>query len=258
MIYALNNTSSNINFTSNLRCVYNRSTNALKYMNTTKLFRQDLDWDGFAELLISKYKDVDKVNIYSYACSDGSEPYSLVIKLLEKSEKLKINCDKFFPIRAKDIDKKMISLASDGLLPVHKTEENILKKYPHYFIKTNLKLPENYGSDAVWKVKPLLRNKVIFQQNDITRDIYSVKPDNTVVMARNFWIYLDGDAQRNVLAKDLHTLLRKNSMLVTGNSENIIQCDVVSMLEKLGFSKTHINNIFEAPVKKQNFKWIYY
>ena len=107
MIYALNNTSSNINFTSNLRCVYNRSTNALKYMNTTKLFRQDLDWDGFAELLISKYKDVDKVNIYSYACSDGSEPYSLVIKLLEKSEKLKINCDKFFPIRAKDIDKKI-------------------------------------------------------------------------------------------------------------------------------------------------------
>lgn len=258
MISYVDNTCRKPNFTSNLRRVYDASTNSLLYLNTTGLFRKDLDWDKFADFLISKYKNTDKVNIYCYACSDGSEPYSLAIKLIEKAAKLGVDCDKFFPIYAKDIDSKMISMAKRGYLPANESDEKILTEYPQYFEKTHIIPDLDLGCDSIWRVRSYLKNKVIFQHADINTDINIVKPNNSVVMARNFWIYLDGDFQRRNLARNIQALLKKNSLLVVGNSENIRQCDVVSTLSDFGYTKTPVNNVFDVPERKIKYKSIYY
>ena len=70
--------------------------------NTTSFFRNDLIWGDFADLLIDKYKNENKVNVYCYACSDGSEPYSVAMLLISR---LGLEgAKKFFPIIAVDKD----------------------------------------------------------------------------------------------------------------------------------------------------------
>ena len=246
MIQTYNSTSP-VNFTSNYRRVHELSTGTIKYMNSTKLFRNDMDWDGFANLLIRKYKQSPKVNIYCYACSDGSEPYSLAIKLLEMGKKNKVDVERFFPIIAKDIDEKMIKMASNGFLPALAEDENLLKKYPKYFEKTCNLPSRDLRSDFIWKVKPELRNRVVFQNADINQDICNIEPENSVVLARNFWFYLADDAVRLSLAKKISSVLDKNSMVVIGGLDTANKYNIDGIFSTLGFNRNRYPTVFEVP-----------
>ena len=73
----------------------------IKNSNTTCFFRQDLHWNEMATFMDRKYDKSEKVNVYSYGCSDGSEPMSLAVLL---NQRFGYNARKFFPIMAKDND----------------------------------------------------------------------------------------------------------------------------------------------------------
>ena len=45
----------------------------------TKLFREDLNWLELASIIKQNFSDKDDVQVYSLACSDGSEAYSIAI-----------------------------------------------------------------------------------------------------------------------------------------------------------------------------------
>lgn len=66
----------------NNREVFNKSGKFL-YKTTTYFFREDLNWTCLAELLGEKYKTVQKVNVLNHACSNGQEPYTLAVKLIQ-------------------------------------------------------------------------------------------------------------------------------------------------------------------------------
>ena len=53
-----------------------------------------------------------------------------------------------------------------------------------------------------------------------------------------------------ILQRNIQALLKKNSLLVVGNSENIRQCDVVSTLSDFGYTKTPVKNVFDVPERK--------
>ena len=97
-------------FTSNFREVKKECGNIL-HRNTTNFFRQDLNWDDFTDCIIKKYKNQEKANVYCYACSDGSEPYSLAMMLIAKIGK---EAQKFFPIIARDRDDFYLESAKAG------------------------------------------------------------------------------------------------------------------------------------------------
>lgn len=70
------NIKTNLNFGSTNRMQQNEDSSFIGYY--TKMFREDLDWDRFSSYLGSTYSSGAECDIF--ACSDGSEAYSLALK----------------------------------------------------------------------------------------------------------------------------------------------------------------------------------
>ena len=64
--------------------------------NSTNFFRNDLPWNTLGKTLDELYPKGEKVNVFNFACSDGSEPYSLAICLMEQLGE--DGAKRFFPI----------------------------------------------------------------------------------------------------------------------------------------------------------------
>lgn len=226
-------------FQGNRRTVYDKSGNFL-YRTTTYFFREDLDWNSFVKLLKYKYNNAQKVNIISHICSNGQEPYSLVVKLIQI---LGDDASKFFPIIAKDIDQDNIESAKRGKLGI-KAEELYRINY-----QTNGNTSEffdkgcstNPQSDLVLIPKPHIKNKVIFSQSDILNDIDSIPTNNTILMCRNFWPYLEPH-KREVLAKKISQKLDDTSLVLVGDFD--AQINVHQLLKNNGFKETGIENVY--------------
>ena len=193
------NNSKSVSFGTISRGVY--ENDKLKYRNDTRLFRQDLNWRIYTDYLAKKKPQ----RIYCYACSDGSEPYSVAISLIKKLgyEKAK----PFFPIIAKDIDPHMIDRAQNGIVKMelqefNKLNDDIQDNHEYFNILTPI-ITE--GDKITCKVSDELAKCVEFQKGDLTKDISQLDLDNTVLMFRNVWPYLK-DGEREYL---LHSISKK-------------------------------------------------
>lgn len=211
--------SSNRNFGANARIVKD-NTNKIVYRNCSRFFRNDLDWDKFSDILITKYSNAKKVNIYNYACSEGAEPFSLAMILIKKlGEK---EAEKFFPIIASDIDSTILKNPIQGIIKPSEDDLKLIKKnigndYSKFFtifgpkqIDKELRLELYQG-----QVSLALKKAVNFTQKDVTKDIDNINGDNNVVLCRNLWPYLSKEQKFN-LGKSISNHLGKNSMLVIG------------------------------------------
>jgi len=226
-INSLNNYQYNNNpsFGLYIRTVKDTEANRVKNANFTLFFRDDLKWNKFIEYIDEKYKDTDKVNIYNYASSIGSEAYTMAMLLLENNGE---KADKYFPIIAKDCDSHVIDIAQSGLISIHPEEEiNINnttdKKFEKYFtIDRNVRFSYDKDKETELnaKVNNILKNKVRFECADITQDYKSIKKDNSIVMCRNFWPYLEDNDTRRRLVKNLYNQLGNSSLLVIGAYDN--------------------------------------
>ncbi len=214
-------------FTSSGRDVYN-AVGQLMHRNDTSLFRSDLgNWDKFAEYIGEKFKNSPKGNIYSLSSSAGDEVYSLIMKLIEKygEEESK----KFFPILASDYDSKIIRMAKEGYLPMFEGDDVLINKHTKGKFNEYFEIIDNIPEcvkdmdidfDFIAKVKPKLKNKVTFKTADATEECKLVEPNNSIVMARNFWPYLKDENKRIQMANNLYKQLDKNSAVVIGNFDD--------------------------------------
>ena len=168
------------------------------------------------------YKNTEKVNLYSYGCSYGSEPTSFLMIMLsfwdEKDRR------KMLPIIAKDINPMAIDNAKRKIITLDDHEINQcmnnsidIHKYAYYL---NDGINNMYGDPQYeYKLRPSLRKEIKYSVANILEDYINIEPDNSVVSARNFWPYLRIDIQRE-LAKKLSQQLRKNSLLITGDFDD--------------------------------------
>ena len=239
----------------------------LVHRNDTSFFRQDIkDWDKFVDYFERKFKDAEKVNIYSLACSAGDEPYSLAIKLIEKlgEEKAK----KYFPIIASDYDEKIIRMANDGYLPILDEDIDVLNFHTNGKISKYFTLADSLPGyikdmdlffDGLLKVKPVLRDKVNFSVADATEKCKIINNDNAIILARNFWPYLQGEDKRIKLASDLYKNLGKNSAVVVGNFDDSYGSYASKNLQDTGFvCNPEIYTIYEKyPVNYKHLSNIY-
>ena len=233
-------------FTSSSRDVYN-DKGELIHRNDTSLFRSDIgDWDKFAQYINNKFKNCDKVNIYSLSCSSGDEVYSLVMKLIDKyGEK---GAEKYFPIHASDYDEKIINMAKEGYLPLFEDDIELINnqtngKFNDYFeilqeppqIINDMKMEQYSDYDIIAKVKDKLRNKVEFKVADATKECKLVKPENSLVMVRNFFPYLKDEISRINLAENLYKTLDKTSVVVIGKFDDTSNAFASMNLTDAGF-----------------------
>lgn len=232
-----NNTAKS-SFGSNKRAVY--QDGELLYKNTTRFFRDDLNWDALVKFLDEKYKDCKNVNIFNFACSDGSEPWSLAVILMEK---LKALAAKFFPIRASDIDEVMIN--SIKMQPCNVSDMDLRRvnkfvngKYFDYF-----KMVKSWSSKYLMGFLPheKLNKNVEFKQADIFDEIEEIKPENNIILARNFWSYLKPEEIKKLLIIFAEKL-DPTSCLIIGELEKGHHYD--KLLKEHDFYETGVYNVF--------------
>ena len=94
-----------------------------KHMNNTSFFRLYKIWEPTVKYLEERFKDVEKVNIYNLACSDGSEPLSLAMLIKSKFPYL---AKKFLPIKAFDYDVNAIERALSREYCINISEKNYI------------------------------------------------------------------------------------------------------------------------------------
>jgi len=209
-------------------------------------------WDEFIKFLDYKYQDLNKVNVYNYGCSNGSETFSIIMKMLTNLGKE--NSEKFFPIIAKDIDLGAINKAKSTPLPIGWFEKNRIdvhtdKNFDSYFIKDSSGYRTNgvTSDESYYFPTKILTEHVKFSQANILKDYKNIKPENSVVLARNFWPYLEENIPKliSILAKQMG----KNSTLVIGsfdiNGCNNYGINLILELVKKGFKITDNPLIFE-------------
>lgn len=222
-------------FGSNARVVKD-SAKKIVYRNHTWFFRRDLSWNKFCDMLIERYKDVDKVNVYDYACSEGAEPFSLAMMLIKK---LGDKAQKFFPIMASDIDPVILKNPKNGIIrPSVDDMENIRDYVEDDYLKF-FKIDQPLKRDAELNsklyagyIEPVLKKAVKFEEKDITKDILNVKKDNSVIICRNLWPYLSEES-REELSKNIAKQIGNNSICLIGRYDTE-GSDVETLMEDQG------------------------
>ena len=178
-------------------------------INVTGFFRNPEVWDGIAEVLASLTDRRETVTVWSAACADGREPYS--VSLLARADPA-ID-DSSIRIVATDISEAALEKARKGHYRESKTVDigdqlAYLDDYEQYVDRT----AEGYRVDDVVKAP------VRFEEHDLIND--PPKSDIDLVICRNLFIYIDAEHKQSML-ETLSASLRPGGFLVIGKAETI-------------------------------------
>ena len=221
------------------------NSNRILYRNYTRLFRSDMNWDMLVQYIS---KDEKPKKIYCYACSDGSEPYSLALAIIMKLGYKEAK--KYFPIIAKDRDDYIIEKAKSGFINVTEDDKLRLMSIRNFPIKkflTETNLSAENDRYSIYKINDILKECIIFSTGDLIEDAKSLDFDNSILMFRNVWPYLDAQEQIKLI-KTLSNKFNKSSSLVIGNYDysgynwkaNYINGEVTTFNERLSDNGLHL------------------
>ena len=178
----------------------------LLYRNTTKMFREDMDWARIVDRIIKEGK-----KIYCYACSDGSEPYTIALNIINRLGFEKASKD--FKIIARDVDNNIINRAKACAIAVRDSDKRrIMEKTKPEFVSLFRDL---CSLEETHIVDDKLAKCVDFNHGNLFFDCEKLNFDNSVLFFRNVWPYLP-DWQRNQLIVKLSDKFKKDSLLVVG------------------------------------------
>lgn len=215
----------------------------------TYFFRDDLEWGCFARYLNLHFKDADRVNIYNAACSDGTEPFTLIMSLLKVNGKEK--SEKFFPIEAFDLNTRLVKKAKTGeihFLPgLYGVIDFLNLKFRTLFGDTRFLSykKQKHGGFGV-KMNDDVRRMVNFRVGNVISKVRNIEGENTVFLCRNMWMYLTA-AERIKLAEKLGQNLKKNSVVVLGQYD-LSNSNARKLLLKNGFEETYVDKVYEKMV----------
>ena len=192
----------------NLRRFLDRVTiNVSEFFRNPDIFKQ-LEEKTLPYLL----KQRQPLKIWSAACADGSEPYSLAILLEDLTPGIK------HKLLASDMDKKILEVAKRGLYSPNTTRNVSPERLKRYFETSEVKL----------QLKRDIISKVDFKQHDLLSDGFG--RDFDLIICRNVTIYFTSETQEE-LYKKFHQALARHGVLFIGATESILR------YQELGFKK---------------------
>jgi chemotaxis protein methyltransferase CheR len=159
--------------------------------------------------LVSEAGGFSKLKIWSVASSNGQEPYSLAMIILELAKKLGQSPAQ---ILATDICERVLQKARSGKyseIEVNRGLSNELKN-TYFRVDTNNN----------WIVGPEIRTMVEFKQLNL-RESFSFQAKFDLVLCRNILIYQRVDAKKAIIKK-LTEVLRPGGVLLLGSGESLI------------------------------------
>ncbi|WP_448059146.1 CheR family methyltransferase [Cellulomonas hominis] len=151
---------------------------------------------------------LDRVRVWSAACSTGQEPYSIAMTLadvLGPATRVEIN--------ATDLSEQVLARARAG----HYSQLEVNRGLPAPMLVRHFR-----RSGAEWQVSEELRRAVSFSRHNLL-DAPPAGPYD-IVFLRNVLIYFDPVTKRAILGR-VHRVLRPGGFLVLGAAETTIGLD---------------------------------
>jgi two-component system, chemotaxis family, CheB/CheR fusion protein len=183
-------------------------------IHVTGFFRDPEAWEALRRSVIAPLvagrEPGGEIRAWVTACSSGEEAYSLAMLLSEEAERAGRSTD--IKVFATDLADRALAHARAGVYPGGIESEIAPERLDRFFDR----------DDAVYRVKPALRDRVVFAPQNILQDPPFSRID--IASCRNLLIYLEPEVQQRVLAL-LHFGLREGGALFLGSSESVAGTD---------------------------------
>jgi chemotaxis protein methyltransferase CheR len=180
----------------------------------TRFFRENHHFDHLRDEvlpgLLARAKSGGRVRIWSAACSDGQEPYSIALTVLSL---LPNAADFDFKILATDIDPKILGLARTGAYDETSLETVSPAMRKQWFQEVDIQGRRKFQVDD--RVKRL----ITFNELNLMAQ-WPFKGTFDVIFCRNVVIYFDEPTQTKIWSR-FAGLLPENGHLYIGHSERV-------------------------------------
>ncbi len=176
-------------------------------INTSEFFRNPTSFKFLeTRVLPLLFQENEKVNIWSAACSNGSEPYSVAMLINEMG----ISRDRY-QIVATDIDRFILEAAHQAVY----NDQALLRVEPA--------LREKYFTpvaDDRYQLDARIKRQVRFVYQDLLKEEFS--SNWNLIICRNFFIYLTREG-KDTLTRRFAESLAYRGILFLGNTEFIFE-----------------------------------
>jgi len=179
--------------------------------NESMFFRDQKPFEQLRNILlprISQARNGGQIRIWSAACSNGQEPYSVAMCLLEEVSKM---AGFTYEIFATDISPSVLAKAKEGIY----TQFEIQRGLPIHML---LKYFKQLNNDR-WQANDRLRNMVTFHQLNLLEETVMLGKFD-IILCRNVLIYFDESTKCNILEK-MSQMLNAEGALILGSTETI-------------------------------------
>lgn len=168
-----------------------RTINDAMTTNESMFFRDTKPFDQFKQVVLPELKNSKpdkRVRIWSAACSNGQEPYSLAMVIKEMGAEL---AGWNFEIVATDLCRKVLQKAEDGLYSQFEVQRGLpITLLVKYFTQE--------GNN--WRLKPEIKQMVTFKEFNLL-DNPATLGKFDIILCRNVLIYFDENTKNEVLRK---------------------------------------------------------
>ena len=179
--------------------------------NVTRFYREPHHFDHLRDRVMPKLAERaragGRVRLWSAACSNGQEPYSMALTVLQT---LPEAADLDVRILATDIDPNMVAQGHEGVYSEEALEPAPATLWRKYF---------NRADRGQWSAGPQLRRLVAFRELNLIGD-WPMKGKFDVIFCRNVVIYFDDATQERVWNR-FTPLMNPGATLYIGHSERV-------------------------------------
>lgn len=183
-------------------------------INVSELFRNADKWKELQEqILPSLLQHRLSLKLWSAGCSNGAEPYSLMILL----DLLKPN--QTHTLYATDLDQNILKRAREGRFTKNEIASIGDEKSEPYFSLVNSPSPSfRYDASPLYEIKPRFRERVQFRCQNLLADEF--ESDYDLICCRNVVIYFTEEAKER-LYRRFFDALAPGGYLFVGGTERI-------------------------------------
>lgn len=186
--------------------------------NKTDFFRENHHFQFLSNTLLPKLKPaldgrVQKLRIWSAACSSGEEPYSIAMTLRES-----LSSAADIGILASDIDTQVLERCNEGIYPGSRVAD-----VPKYLLHRYFDKEKGSGTDedaTAWRAKNTLRDIIRFRRINFQDPNWPIQTKFDVIFCRNVMIYFD-TATQTKLVERFANFLQPEGHLIIGHSETL-------------------------------------
>ncbi|ARS88868.1 CheR family methyltransferase [Natrarchaeobaculum aegyptiacum] len=178
-------------------------------INVTGFFRNPDVWEGIRTVLREIASEQDEIRIWSAACADGREPYSLSM-LVHDDPAVDASSVR---ILGTDISRPALETARSGIYETSRTvdvgEQLSFLDDPAEYVAVD---------GDTYRIAPQVKRPVEFERHDLIND--DPKSGFDLVVCRNLFIYIDNAYKASMLGSIAESM-RPGGTLVIGKAETI-------------------------------------